>query len=338
MIVAPSTSLVASVRSTSTPLGFGRRARKSFSTPPLGQHNETTATRDSYKGRTTNDAARTGAVPSALIETVAASPEGVGALALRRRSLPCSRRDPSTASTEGVRWPGHRQAGRGPRARGPADPSGAAAGATRPDRRVAGVGRACGGRGVLRPRGRRALAPPGGGGRGGVRRPARRAGHRHRVGQVAGLPAAGADLGARPRGTARPARGHHALPRADQGAGPGPAGRPGRAGPGRARHHPRRRQRPRPARVGPGPRGLRAHQPRHAAPVAAAGARALALLPRPADLRRRRRVPPLPRRVRRARRPGAAAAAADLRGLRRRTRPSCSPRPPWPSRRPPRPG
>jgi hypothetical protein len=54
----------------------------SFSPPPLSQHNETTATRDSYKGRSTKDAARTGAVPSGLIEAVAASPEGVGALAL----------------------------------------------------------------------------------------------------------------------------------------------------------------------------------------------------------------------------------------------------------------
>ena len=75
---------------------------------------------------------------------------------------------------------------------------------------------------------------------------------------------------------ARPARRHDALPRADQGAGPGPARRAHRARPRRPGHHPRRRQQPRPARVGPRPRRVRAHQPRHAAPLAAARPRALA--------------------------------------------------------------
>ena len=89
------------------------------------------------------------------------------------------------------------------------------------------------------------------------------------------------------------------------------------ARPRRPGHHPRRRQQPRPARVGARPRGVRPDQPRHAAPLAAARARALALLPLPAALRRGRRVPPLPRGLRGARRPGAAAAAPDLRGVRR---------------------
>ena len=52
----------------------------------------------------------------------------------------------------------------------------------------------------------------------------------------------------------------------------------------------------------PRPRRVRAHQPRHAAPLAAPGARALGALPAPAALRRRRRVPPLPRGLRRPRR------------------------------------
>ena len=59
----------------------------------------------------------------------------------------------------------------------------------------------------------------------------------------------------------------------DQGAGPGPARRDPRARPRRPGDHPRRRQRPRPARLGPRPRRVRPHQPRHAAPLAAARAR-----------------------------------------------------------------
>ena len=148
---------------------------------------------------------------------------------------------------------------------------------------------------------------------------ARRRRHRHRVGQVAGLPAAGADR--RPgRAGAAAGRGATALYLVpDQGAGPRPAARlralavlglrvathDGDTPPDErdwTRDH---------ARVRP-------HQPRHAAPLAAAGARALGPVPAGAALRRRRRVPPLPRRLRRARRPGAAPAAAGLRALRRR--------------------
>ena len=63
---------------------------------------------------------------------------------------------------------------------------------------------------------------------------------------------------------------------------------------------------------------VRPHQPRHAPPLAAARPRPLGVLPAALALRRRRRVPQLPRRLRRPRRPGAAPAAAGLRPLRRR--------------------
>ena len=176
---------------------------------------------------------------------------------------------------------------------------------------------ALGRRGLPEPRHRPAVAAPGGRRRRGVRRAARRAVDRHGVRQVDGLPAARADRRARgPRGAGR-ARRHHSLSRADQGPGPGPAGRAHRAGPRRPDHHPRRRQRARPARVGSRPRRIHPHQPRHAPPLPAPGPRTLALLPLPALLRRHRRVPPLPRRLRGPRRPGAAPAAPDLRGVRR---------------------
>ncbi len=140
------------------------------------------------------------------------------------------------------------------------------------------------------------------------------------------------------RGRAGPARRDRALPRAHQGARPGPAGRARRARPRRAGHHPRRRQQPRAARLGARPRRVRPHQPRHAAPLAAARAPALGVVPRVAGLRRRRRVPPLPGRLRRPRLPRAAPAAAGLRVVRRVTRRSCSPRRPSPSPRSPRTG
>ena len=68
----------------------------------------------------------------------------------------------------------------------------------------------------------------------------------------------------------------------------------------------------------PRPRGVRAHQPRHAAPVPAPRPRALVEVLRLAGLRRHRRVPPLPRCLRRPRRPGGAPAAPDLCAPRRR--------------------
>ena len=90
--------------------------------------------------------------------------------------------------------------------------------------RLAGLGRTRRGRGVPRPRRRPAVAAPGDRRRGRPRGAARRAGDRHRLGQVAGLPAARADRDPRGPGRPRPARRHRALPRADQGARPGPAG------------------------------------------------------------------------------------------------------------------
>ena len=71
------------------------------------------------------------------------------------------------------------------------------------------------------------------------------------------------------------------------------------------------------APVDPRPRGVRPDQPRHAAPLPAAGSCALVAVLRLAPLRRGRRVPPLPRRLRRPRRPDPAAAAASRRAVRR---------------------
>ena len=141
--------------------------------------------------------------------------------------------------------------------------------------------------------------------------------HRHRLRQVAGLPAAGAHGAAREPRAARRARRHRAVRRADQGARPGPARRPGRARARRPGDHPRRRQPAGAARLDPRPRGVRPDQPRHAAPLAAARPRPLGVVLRVAALRRGRRVPPLPRRVRRPRLPRAAPAAPDLCVVRR---------------------
>ena len=78
------------------------------------------------------------------------------------------------------------------------------------------------------------------------------------------------------------------------------------------RRHPRRG-----AALGPRPRAVRPDQPRPAAPLAAARARALGAVPAGAALRRRRRVPRLPRRLRLAPGGGAAAAAPGRRAVRR---------------------
>ena len=95
--------------------------------------------------------------------------------------------------------------------------------------------------------------------------------------------------------------------------------------------HPRRRLHAGAARVDPRPRGVRPHQPRHAAPLPAAGSCALVAVLRLAALRRGRRVPPLPRGLRRPRRADPAAAAAGRRARTAPTPPSCWPRPPSPS-------
>ena len=81
----------------------------------------------------------------------------------------------------------------------------------------------------------------------------------HRVRQVAGLPAAGADGAARGRSGAGRSRCHRALPRADQGAGRRPAARTARAGSARSAGGDLRRRHPaRGARLGARARRLRA--------------------------------------------------------------------------------
>ena len=123
-----------------------------------------------------------------------------------------------------------------------------------------------------------ALAAPGRRRRRRPRRSPRRPGDRDGVGQVAGLPAARA--GRDPCLARRPGRAgrRRALPRAHQGARPRPAGHRRRARAGRPRRHPRRRQPPRAAGLDARPRGVRPHQPRHAAPLAAARPRALGVV------------------------------------------------------------
>ena len=157
------------------------------------------------------------------------------------------------------------------------------------------------------------MAAPGRGGRARSRRPARRGRHRHRFGQVAGLPAAGADR-ADSREPAAPACCTSSPTKAlaaDQlraVADLGAAGRP--------RGHLRRRHPARRARLGARHARLGPHQPRHAAPLACCRG----TIGGPAFLRRlrlcgRRRVPRLPRGVRLARRAaccgGCAGCARD---------------------------
>ena len=165
---------------------------------------------------------------------------------------------------------------------------------------------------VRRPGGAAALEPPGAGGRAGAHRSGRGGGDRYGVGEVAGLPAAGA-VGLR----RRPA-GDRPVPLAHQGAGRRPAAGArrararGRAGRALRRRHPARR-----ARLGPPARPVAVQQPGHAAPLAAAAARPLGRLSAAPALRGARRVPHLPRLVRLARGAAAAPPAAGLRPLRR---------------------
>ena len=169
--------------------------------------------------------------------------------------------------------------------------------------------------GVPRPRHRRAVAPPGGRGRGRPRAastscspPARRPGKS----LAYQLPALTAILERRgPRGRARR---HHALPRPtkalaqDQLAG-GRGARPRRPG-----HHPRRRLAATSATGPASTASTCSPTPTCCTARCCRGTSAGRALPASLDLRRGRRVPPLPRRLRRPRRPGAAPAAAGLRG------------------------
>ena len=144
--------------------------------------------------------------------------------------------------------------------------------------------------------------------------------HRHGVGQVAGLPAAGAAPRSEPPAGPRGERGAtRPLPRADQGARPGPArpalrvARASTCASPPTTATPRREQRDWTRDHGEyvltNPDMLhRSLLPGHAP---------LGAVPRLAALRRGRRVPPLPRRLRRPRRPDPAPAAAGLRAVRR---------------------
>ena len=184
---------------------------------------------------------------------------------------------------------------------------------------------------TLRRRARRAAAStapvgaPGRGGRAGVRRPARRGRHRHRVRQVAGLPAARRwpRCSTDPRATVLYLSPTKALAadqlRAAAGARrcracappPTTATPRARSGTGSAQHA---------QFVLTNPDMLhRGILPGHAALGRASCA---------GCVRGRRRVPHLPRGLRLARRPRAAPAAPDLRPLRRGPRSSCSPRRP----------
>ncbi len=149
--------------------------------------------------------------------------------------------------------------------------------------------------------------------------PARRRRNRHGLGQVARLPAAGAlgHRGQRGRDRAPAATPCCTCRRRRRSRTTSSVRCPGLDVPGVRADDVRRRLDPRGARLGAQPRELPAHQPRHAAPHDAAGARALGGVLGVAPLRRRRRVPPLPRRLRRARRADPPAAAAGRGALRR---------------------
>ena len=115
------------------------------------------------------------------------------------------------------------------------------------------------------------VAAPGGRRRRGPRRAARRARHRHGLRQVAGLPAARAHRDPRAAAAGAASAGAGVLYLAPTKAlAQDQLDRHRRARPRRPGHHPRRRQHPRAARLGPRPRRVRPDQPRHAAPLAAA--------------------------------------------------------------------
>ncbi len=204
-----------------------------------------------------------------------------------------------------------------PRSRRSPDPCRAGAGARGTDPSVAGLGRRRRASRLRRPRRPGAVGPPGRGRGGRVGGAARDRVDRHGVRQVARLPAAGPERGSRRTRPARTPRRRHALPRPDEGPGPRPAVVVARARPVDSCLDLRRRQQSRRARLGSRPRRVRADQPRHAAPLDPPRARALGRVPLLAALRRDRRVPLLPRRLRRARRPRAAPPAPGVRVVRR---------------------
>ena len=173
---------------------------------------------------------------------------------------------------------------------------------------------ACAGAGVTHP-----VVAPARGRRPGPRRVARRHGDRHGVGQVPGLPPAGASAPssrAREAPTGRGATALYLSPTkalaADQLARVQAWAVPGvRA----ATYDGDTADRG--AALDPRPRPAGAHQPRPRPPLAAARARALGAVPAGAALRRRRRVPRLPRGLRLAPGGGAAPPAPGLRAVRR---------------------
>ena len=180
-------------------------------------------------------------------------PEGGSAYRRRRRALSCSPGDHLRHATQHGRGDG--PAGRRPWPRGPADPPRACCPPGRPATARGRTGRPAVRRGATTPAG---SAEP-------WRHQAAAADAAHAgqhvvlaTGTASGkslayqLPALTAIRGG--SRAARPARRHRPLPRADQGAGPGPARRARRARPRRPGHHPRRRQHPRPARLGARPR------------------------------------------------------------------------------------
>ena len=226
-----------------------------------------------------------------------------------RESLPSRRAAPGGAAD---RSPDGRPGARGPAPapRGAARPRGGARG-------LADVGPGRRTRCLRRPGRRPSVAPPGRRGRRRARRRPRHRRDRHGLGEVPGLPAPGALRDPRRARSAGGARGLRALPRTHQGARPRPARRARVAAPRRTPRRPRRRQLARGARLDPRLRGVRPHQPRHAPPLAAAVAPPVGAAAGLAAVRRGRRVPPLPRRLRGARLPRAAPAAAGVRDVRR---------------------
>ena len=212
------------------------------------------------------------------------------------------------------------------------------AGPREPHAAVARVGRSRCGRPPRRPRGRRTVGTPGRGRAARLGGPARRRGHRHRVREVPGLPAARADAARAGPARLRP------LPGPDQGAGPRPAGvgggarrSVGAAG-GLRRGHPGRG-----TGLGAAALAVDRHQPGHAAPRDPARPPEVVQHAAPGRVRGHRRVPRLSRGLRFARRARAPTAAPHLPPLRGRAgvraglgdggRSRPRPRPGWSGRR-----